>query len=313
MHCLVTGAAGFIGSHLVENLVKRDWRVTAIDGLVDSYPREIREKNISQLLQSDSFHLVRENLLHIDLRPYLESVDYVFHMAAQTGVRTSWGKDFETYVKNNILATQRVLEAVKDAPIKKFVYASSSSVYGKVQQFPTTEETKPEPISPYGVTKLSGEHLCHVYHKIWGVPMVILRYFTVYGPRQRPDMAFFHFITALRKNQDLIVFGDGQQSRDFTHVDDVIRATCSVLERDVAGETFNIGGGSRITVTETIHILEEIMGARARIKYIEKQKGDMVHTAADIKKAQAILDYSPRTVLEEGLRSEVNWVIQNAL
>lgn len=308
LRCLVTGAAGFIGSHLAEKLVTKKWRVTAIDGFLESYPREVKENNVSHLLQSASFHLVRKNLLQVELHPYLKDVEYVFHIAAQTGVRTSWRKNFERYVNNNILATQHVLEAAQGTNIKKFVYASSSSVYGKTKQSPAVEDTRPEPISPYGVSKLAGEHLCRVYQRMWGVPTVILRYFTVYGPRQRPDMAFYRFITSMREDQELVVFGDGQQSRDFTYVDDVVRASLSVLERDVVGETFNIGGGSCTTVNETIHILEELMGTKARIRYVEEQKGDMMHTAADSSKARKMLGYSPRTSLQEGLQAEVNWI-----
>ena len=235
-------------------------------------------------------------------------VDYLFHLAAQAGVRASWGKNFEIYTRNNIQATQKLLEFYKDLNIKKFVYASSSSVYGDAE-LPMREDSLVKPVSPYGVTKLAGENLCYLYYKNYGAPTVSLRYFTVYGPRQRPDMAIHNFIRAIFKGDEITIYGDGTQTRDFTFVDDAVEANvlAAKANNDLLGEVFNVGGGSRISVNELINEIEKIMEKKAKIKYIEKQKGDVRDTLADVSKANKELKWMPKVKIEEGLRKFVEW------
>ncbi len=305
---LVTGCAGFIGSHLAERLINEGFEVVGVDCFLDYYPREIKEKNIENLRKNEKFHFIEANILDIDLKPWLKNVDYVFHQAAQAGVRASWGENFKIYTDNNILATQMLLEACKDINLKKFVYASSSSIYGDIKELPMKENMRPRPISPYGVSKLAGEHLCYLYWKNFGIPTVSLRYFTVYGPRQRPDMAFHKFIKAMLHGEKITIYGDGKQTRDFTYVSDIVEANLLAATSEIEGEVLNIGGGSRISLIETIHILEEIIGKEAKIEYMETQKGDMKDTYADISKAKKILDYSPKVEIKNGLEKEVEWI-----
>ena len=305
MKTLVTGCAGFIGSHLVNKLLEQGYEVIGIDCFTDYYPREIKEANISSALKNNNFKLIEEDTLEIDKFP---EVDYVFHLAAQAGVRASWGKSFEIYTRNNIEATQKLLEFYKDRGIKKFVYASSSSVYGDAE-LPMREDSLLKPVSPYGVTKLAGENLCYLYDKNYGVPTVSLRYFTVYGPRQRPDMAIHKFVKAIFKGEEITIFGDGTQTRDFTYADDAVEANILAAESDSVGEVFNIGGGSRISVDELIGIIERAIGRRAKVKYIEKQKGDVRDTLADVSKAEAKLNWNPRVNINKGLKRFVEWFI----
>ena len=307
-NCLVTGVAGFIGSHIAERLIKEKHNVVGVDCFTDYYSRSIKERNLQTLLATEKFDFVESNLLELELSKLLEGVDYVFHEAAQAGVRASWGKDFEIYTRNNVLATQRLLEAAKESELKKFVYASSSSVYGDAKSYPTTEDMTPKPVSPYGVTKLAGEHLCMLYWKNFHVPTVALRYFTVYGPRQRPDMAFHKFIKAILEGKPITIYGDGEQTRDFTFVVDAVDANLLAASADVVGEVFNIGGGSRITVNGVVEMLEEIIGKDANLKHIAKQKGDVRHTAADITKARKLLGYEPTFDLRKGLELQVEWM-----
>jgi len=309
MKALVTGAAGFIGSHLSERLLKDGFEVVGIDCFTDYYSKDIKENNIAGMLNNNRFKLIKENLLTVDLEKTLDKVDIVFHEAAQPGVRASWGKSFSVYVEDNILATQRLLESLKDKKIKKLVYASSSSVYGDAEKLPTKESFTPRPISPYGVTKLAAENLCYLYSKNYGIPIISLRYFSVYGPRQRPDMGFNRFINAIIDGKDIMIYGNGEQTRDFTYISDVIEANIEALEHTCPpGETFNIGGGSRISVNGTIKILEDISGKKVKVKYLENQKGDVAHTAADISKAKAALKYSPKIDIKTGLEKEYEWL-----
>ncbi|MDH4210743.1 MAG: NAD-dependent epimerase/dehydratase family protein [candidate division WOR-3 bacterium] len=309
MKILVTGVAGFIGSHLAERLLGTGHEVTGVDCFTDYYPRKIKESNLSVLRDSNKFVFHEDDLLRMDLTALLKNVDIVFHEAAQAGVRASWGSSFRIYTENNVRATQCLLEAAKETELNKFIYASSSSIYGDAESYPTDEDTKPMPISPYGVTKLAGEHLCYLYYKNYGVPTASLRYFTVYGPRQRPDMAFNKFIRAILSDEEITIYGDGEQTRDFTYIDDIIDANISAMDAQVIGHVFNIGGGSRITVNDTIRILEKVTGKKAKIKYIEKQKGDVRHTGADISKAAELLGYKPAYDLEKGIANEVNWLL----
>jgi nucleoside-diphosphate-sugar epimerase len=232
-------------------------------------------------------------------------VEYVFHLAGQPGVRASWGREFDDYVRLNVLATQRLLEAAKSFTLKKFVYASSSSVYGDAERFPTPEDIVPRPVSPYGVTKLAGEHLVNLYARHYGIPSISLRFFSVYGPRQRPDMAFHRFIHAMKYDEEITVYGDGEQTRDFTFVGDVVEGTVRAGFSNVTDGTFNLGGGSQVSVKQTIAILERILNRPARIQSGQTQQGDARNTRADIRRAAKAFGYAPGTGLEQGLRRQV--------
>jgi len=308
MRIIVTGAAGFIGSNLCRELLASGHVVTGIDVFTDYYPRWIKERNVAPLLREPGFELVEEDLDTMDLAPVLGGADAVFHLAAQAGVRASWGRSFDTYTRNNILVTQKLLEASRDLGLKKFVYASSSSVYGLTPVLPMAETNSVQPLSPYGVSKLAAEQLCFLYFKSFGVPAVSLRFFTVYGPAQRPDMAFHKFFKAMAEDREFIVFGDGRQTRDFTFVADIVRASLAALDSGRPGETYNIGGGHRRTLADVIGVMESVSGAAARVRRADRQKGDVPDTWADIAKARKDLDYSPRTELEDGLRQEWRWV-----
>jgi len=305
MRALVTGCAGFIGSHLVDRLLQVGYKVVGIDCFTDYYPTEIKKANISNALAHPNFILTKENILDID-RDNFPQVDCVFHLAAQAGVRASWGRNFEIYARNNIEATQGLLEFYKGREIQKFVYASSSSVYGEAE-LPMREDSLLKPVSPYGVTKLAAENLCYLYYRNYHVPVISLRYFTVYGPRQRPDMAIHRFVRAVLNDEEITVYGDGEQTRDFTYVDEVIEATLLAAKSDVAGEVLNIGGGSRISVNQLIKKIETITGKKAKLKYTEGQKGDVKDTLADISKAKEMLNWTPRVKIEQGLEHYVSW------
>ena len=305
MKALVTGCAGFIGSHLTERLLQENFEVVGIDCFTNYYPREIKERNIAQALKHEDFELIEADILEMKEFP---QADYIFHNAAQPGVRASWGKDFEIYVKHNVLVTQRLLEFYKNRGVKKFVYASSSSIYGNAE-LPLKEDVAPKPISPYGVTKLAGENLCHLYHINYRVPIIALRYFTVYGPRQRPDMAINRLVPAILDNKEVLIFGDGTQTRDFTYVDDVIQANILAARSDIEGKVFNIGGGNRISVNELVKLIGEILEREPKVRYVEEQKGDVQHTWAHISQAKAKLGWQPRVNITEGLRKYVDSVV----
>ena len=304
----MTGCAGFVGSHLVDKLLELGYEVIGVDCFTDYYPRWIKEKNLEKALRSEKFKFIEADIVNLDLNNILDGVDYVFHEAAQAGVRKSWGDNFRVYVDNNILATQRLLEACKGKNIKKFVFASSSSVYGDVDKLPMREEYYPKPVSPYGASKLACESLCYLYWKNYSVPTVSLRYFTVYGERQRPDMAFHKFIRATMSGKKITVYGDGSQTRDFTYVGDIVEATILAAEADVKGEVVNVGGGSRVALKDVLKILQDIIGDDVKVRYLDAQKGDVKHTYADISKAKKLLGYTPKVKLREGLEKEVNWL-----
>jgi UDP-glucose 4-epimerase len=308
MNTLVTGCAGFVGSHLTEKLLSLGHSVTGVDCFTDYYAKDLKMRNLEKARGDKGFKLINRSLLDIDLKKLLKGVDCVFHQAAQPGVRKSWGASFEIYTENNILATQRLLEACKGAELKKFVYASSSSVYGDDQRFPLKESYYPKPTSPYGVSKLAAEDLCYLYWKNFDVPTVSLRYFTVYGPRQRPDMAFNKFIAAMLSGEKIRVFGDGKQTRDFTYVADVVDANIGAMKAKTRHGVYNIGGGSRTTVNNCIKTLEEITGKKALLEHVEKQAGDVLHTYADTSKARRDLGYRPKTPLPKGLGKQVEWM-----
>ena len=308
MKAIVTGCAGFIGSHLTEELLSRGYDVTGIDSFLDYYPRNIKESNMSSFRNHTAFRFIERNILDVDWSNEIPGSDVIFHLAAQAGVRASWSKSFLIYTKNNIEATQLLLEESKNSGLKKFVYASTSSVYGDTDQIPMQEKSLLKPVSPYGVTKLAAEDLCYLYWKNFGIPCVSLRYFTVYGPRQRPDMAFYRFILAGLEGRKITVFEDGQQTRDFTYVDDIVRGTILASEKGTAGLVYNLGGGSRITVNDVLNMLSEIMDTRLNVEFADRQKGDMRHTFASTELAKAELGYNPSFSVQKGLTAEFNWL-----
>lgn len=309
MNILVTGAAGFIGSRLAERLLELGHRVRGIDSFTDYYPRALKEDNLLGLRGQGGFELVEADILAVEPGELLEGIDAVVHLAAQAGVRRSWGDNFAIYTHNNLLTTQRLLEAGKKLGLGRLVYASSSSVYGDTQDLPMREASACWPVSPYGVTKLAAEHLCGLYHRNFGMNTASLRYFTVYGPRQRPDMAFHRFIRALLEGGTIRLFGDGGQSRDFTFVDDVVAATiAAIFTPEAKGQVFNVGGGSRVSVNQVIAMLEEITGRESKVERLEVAKGDVRDTEADCGKAREILGYVPQVSLAQGLAAEVQWV-----
>jgi len=309
MKILVTGAAGFIGSHLCERLLEiEEHEVIGVDLFIGPTPYPQKQQSLTNLMSHPRFTFLQKDLFITDLKSLLTNVDIVVHLAGIPGVRSSWGEDFEPYVTNNIHVTQRFLEVLKSSSVKRFVYASTSSIYGQ-KNGKVPEHALPEPLSPYGVTKLAGEHLCRLYEKSFGIPIVVLRFFTVYGPRQRPDMAFHTFIKQLLTHQPLTVFGDGNQSRDFTYVEDCVNGIVAAMFRPEAiGETFNLGGLERASVNEIIHLLEQLTGEKATISYQPKINGEPKHTYADISHAQKLLNYQPTTSLKEGLMKEIHYI-----
>lgn len=310
MRALVTGAAGFVGSHLCERLLRDGAEVVGVDAFIPNYPRAWKEANMRPLRDDARFRLVAADLAALDLTALLGDIEVVYHQAAMPGVRSSWGAQFQVYVDHNVRVTQRLLEAaVGHRHLRRIVYASSSSVYGDTPALPLGEDAAPQPISPYGVTKLAAEHLCRLYAVAYGLPTVSLRYFTVYGPRQRPDMAFHRFAAAILLGREVVVYSDGEQTRDFTYVDDAVEANLRATLRPVEpGTVINIGGGARISVRAGLELLEAAAGRKARVVHREAQRGDMRHTYADTRRAQALLDFRPDTPVAEGLRREVAWM-----
>ncbi|MFA5294488.1 MAG: NAD-dependent epimerase/dehydratase family protein [Methanoregulaceae archaeon] len=307
MKALVTGCAGFIGSTLTDRLLEDGYEVIGIDRFSDYYARDLKEQNIASAVKNPHFTLLEEDILGMERFPL---VDYVFHLAAQAGVRASWGKSFAIYTRDNIQATQQLLEFYRDQEIRKFVYSSSSSVYGDVA-LPMREDQRVQPVSPYGVTKLAAEHLCSLYGKNYGVPIVSLRYFTVYGPRQRPDMGINRFVRAILNGEPITIYGDGNQTRDFTYIDDAVEANLLAAMSDARGEVFNIGGGNRISVIELVRAIEAATGKTAHIRHIGEQKGDVQDTWADTGKAEKVLGWQPKVGIKEGLKSYYAGITSN--
>ena len=314
MRCVVTGVAGFIGSSLADRILQDGGEVIGIDCFIDYYPREMKERNLEKARSFDKFTFHEADLNNLDLVEVCAGVDYIFHQAAQAGVRASWGEQFSIYTDNNIQASQRLLEACRseqiNSSLKKLVYASSSSVYGNAQTLPTTEDLRPQPVSPYGVSKLAAEHLMGLYSQEFGVPTASLRYFTVYGPRHRPDMAFHRFLKAGLTDTALTLFDDGEQSRDFTYIDDVLQANLDAAKYEGNELVFNIGGGSRVSMNQVIEKMESILGKSLKVERGPRQKGDVKHTGADTSRAREGFGYSPKVSLEEGLKAEADWLEQ---
>lgn len=305
---VVTGAAGFIGSHLCERLLDAGHEVVGIDSFTDYYERDRKLANISQAASHSRFALDEMDLVDGPLSRTLRGAGVVFHLAGQPGVRPSWGSQFDRYVHDNIVATQRLLEAVREVPIERFVFASSSSVYGDAEGFPTKESALPRPVSPYGMTKLAAEHLSFLYMRNFGIPVTALRYFTVYGPRQRPDMAFHRFMRALIEGRQIEVYGDGEQTREFTYVSDAVDGTVKAASADVVGRVINLGGGSRVSINRVLNTLEEISQVKVKRTRLPVAPGDPRHTGASINLARQKLGWEPRVALHEGLSRQWHWL-----
>ena len=311
MKVVVTGAAGFIGSHLAERLLADGHEVTGVDCFTDYYERGLKERNLEPLRAHRAFRLVEARLQDADLAPIVDGAAHVYHLAAQAGVRASWGREFSHYTEHNVLATQRLLEAALAHGRPRLVYASSSSVYGDAPELPLREDGPCAPVSPYGVTKLAAEHLARLYHRNHGLPTVSLRFFTVYGPRQRPDMAFNRFLRAARDGGPVTVFGDGLQTRDFTFVDDIVSAVRAAGLSGRPGSVYNVGGGERIALNDVLRLVERVTGQPLHIERQESQKGDMRDTFADTRAAARDLGFRSTVALEEGLAREWQWLCES--
>src|SRR4051812_23043642 len=304
---LVTGCAGFIGSHLTEALLEDGHEVLGVDCFNDNYRRADKRANLALAREYGTFALVHGDLVALDVAALIEQVDVVYHLAGEPGVRSSWGARFDRYTHHNVAATQRLLEATPRG--KRFVYASSSSVYGDALDLPTREDTIPRPLSPYGVTKLAAEHLTVLYGEEQGLDTVALRFFSVYGPRQRPDMAFRRFCEAIVGGAPIELFGDGGQSRDFTFVGDIVAATRAAGEtRTPPGRVYNLGGGARVSVNRALETLAGIAGRPLDVRRRERASGDVRDTGADTTRARQELGFHPKTTLESGLAAEFAWV-----
>jgi UDP-glucose 4-epimerase len=309
MRALVTGCAGFIGSQLTEHLLSRGDEVVGIDCFNDNYGRPQKLENLRSFSDHDNFEFVPIDLGRGDLDDLVADRDTIFHLAAEPGVRSSWGSRYQQYVHNNILATQHLLDAAKERPGLRIVYASSSSVYGDAIERPTSESAKTDPRSPYGQTKLSAEQLCALYHYNFDLDFVALRYFTVFGPRQRPDMAFHIFCRAALQGEPLTVFGDGRQTRDFTYVEDVVAATAAAADAELGSERiFNIGGGAPTSIRAVLEMIGDISGSALDVVYQDNELGDVKDTAADTTLARRVLGYDPQVGVREGLEAEFEWL-----
>jgi len=305
---LITGVAGFIGSHLAEKLLQAGHEVLGVDKFLDNYPREFKDSNLAFIARHSQFTFLNQDLLASDLKNLMCGVNYVFHLAGQPGVRSSWGRDFAKYSENNLMATQMLLEAAKELKLAKFVYTSTSSVYGDTDDLPMREEGRTRPVSPYGVSKLAAEHLCYLYWQAFGVPTVSVRLFTAYGPRQRPDMFFHIFMRALTRGDEVPLYDDGEQTRDFTFCSDIVNGIVAGALYPGSGDVFNLGGGTETSLLGAIAMIEKITGLKAKLKRFDRQKGDVRHTHASIEAAKGKLGYAPRVRLEEGLSQEWDWI-----
>lgn len=306
---LVTGAAGFVGSHLCERLLAEGAMVQGVDCLTDYYSPSIKRDNLRSLKENDNFEFLEENIVDLEFGDRLPGLDGVFHMAAQAGVRASWGQEFEEYIHQNIRATQKLLEGQKHhAPDCPLILASSSSVYGIPETMPMDESMRPNPYSPYGVTKLAAENLGMLYHQNFDLPVIAHRFFTVYGPRQRPDMAFTRFLTWVYRGEPITVYGDGTQTRDFSYVSDVVEAMLLSYENESFGNVYNVGGGNRVSVNTTLETIEKVSGRDVKTKNEPMPEGDVPHTDADTSRIRDDLGWEPSVSLKEGLKREWEWI-----
>ena len=304
---LVTGAAGFIGSHLAQGCLEQGHRVLGIDSFTSYYEPELKRANVAHMEDHGSWTFLEGDLVDLDLVSLLDGIEIVFHLEAQPGVRSSWGQTFGAYVDSNVTALQRLLEASRSAALERFVFASSSSVYGDAERLPTNEETPLQPISPYGATKVLGEHLCRLYHRSHALPTVMLRYFTVYGPRQRPDMAFNKLIRAALEHEEIVIYGDGGQTRDFTFVGDAVDGTIAAAADGQPGAVYNLGGGARTSMNEVLEMIADLTGEELDVRRVAAQAGDARDTAADTSRAHEQLGFAPSRSLYEGLSEQVAW------
>jgi len=305
MQCVVTGCAGFIGSHLTEHLLREGHRVVGVDCFTDYYARSIKQANLAPALRHDNFRFHELDLAGDELSAVVDGAQYVFHLAAMPGLTRSW-LDFDIYTRCNLTATHRLLDALKPVKsLKKFVYASTSSVYGK---YASGDEGLPtRPSSPYGITKLAGEHLARVYQDEFGLPTVVLRFFSVYGPRQRPEMGLHLFIKWILTGAAIKLTGDGFQVRGATYVDDCVEATALAGFNALPGETYNLGGGDLATIIDMIRKIEKLTGKTAVIEYHPNRKGDQLATGADVTKLYRHLGWKPSTGLDDGLAKQIAW------
>jgi nucleoside-diphosphate-sugar epimerase len=304
---VITGAAGFIGSHLTEACLARGWDVTAIDSMTTYYSPAAKVANALAFSSHPRCNHLEQDLLDLDLPALTEDAEHIFHLAAQAGVRASWGQSFDVYTQLNVTVLQRLLEASRRASaLKSFIFASSSSVYGEAESMPTAEDQILRPLSPYGATKALGEHLAYLYYRTYDLPIISLRYFSVYGSRQRPDMAFHRAIEAAIGGQDFFLNGDGTQSRDFTHVHDIVEGTILAAMRGKPGQVYNLGGGGNVAMTTVLELLKDLAGD-FRVKQRPSQPGDVRDTAASIERARRELGYDPAWDLRKGLTEQIEW------
>ncbi len=309
MKTLVTGCAGFIGSTLVDRLLSDRHEVVGIDSFTSFYGQDAKRRNLVSATAHPHFQLAEVDLVEDKLDALLDGVDIVYHIAGQPGVRSCWGDHFAPYAKNNVMATERLLHHCVGRSLKRFVFAGSSSIYGDAPDLPWSETTCPVPRSPYAITKLAAEHLCQSYRQEFAVPTAIVRYFTVYGPRQRPDMAFNRFFQAILADQPITLYGDGKQTRDFTYVDDIVAGTIAAAEApDAEGGVFNLGGGSRIAMNDLFVLLEEVVGQPILIERFDRFAGEARHTWADTTRANDVLGWQPQASLQQGLANEFAWM-----
>jgi nucleoside-diphosphate-sugar epimerase len=304
---LVTGAAGFIGSYLCVELRRQGNRVCGVDAFTDYYARSVKEENLAWAQSAGGFEFVEDDLATANLDALLDGIDGVFHLAAQPGVRPSWGDGFQTYLRDNCLVTQRIFHAAAKRGIR-VVYASSSSIYGEAERYPTPEDVAPRPVSPYGITKLACEHLARSFARAMGLDAVGLRYFTVFGPRQRPDMAFTRLARAAVFGDPFELLGDGNQSRDFTYVADAVAATTRAMEWGKAGVSYNVGGGAETTLNQVVELIQEMCGRELAIRRRDRAAGDVRRTASDTSRIRRDLSWRPETSVREGLGEQLDWM-----
>jgi UDP-glucose 4-epimerase len=305
---LITGAAGFIGSSLVDACLARGWEVVAVDSLTSYYEESLKRRNLEEARADPRCTVLEQDIVELDVAALAQDVRHVFHLAAQPGVRASWGESFDVYTHANITATQHLLEGLKGGSVEKVVFASSSSVYGDAERFPTPEDVILRPVSPYGATKALGEHLVHLYWRNYAVPGVTVRYFTVYGPRQRPDMAFNRLARAALTGSEFPLYGDGGQRRDFTFVEDAVAGTLAAAEHGHVGGVYNLGGGSAASMADAIGLVEELTGRDVALQRRPVQRGDVRVTGADTTRARRDLGFDPRHTLRDGLMAELEWL-----